>query len=152
MAGAWRRFLAWIGLADEVDEEETLLTSYEPRAVEETATVRPLTPPRPQTVEAAEKSPEGGLRIVPFRPERLEDATTVAAELKRGRPVILVVRQLESQARQRFVDMVAGVTLALDGRVTRVDEGVLLLTPSGVEVSEEEQRGWLEGHRFFEEL
>jgi FtsZ-interacting cell division protein YlmF len=153
MAGTWRRFLAWIGLADQEEEEEPYFPQYDAAGGGEVATVRPISPSRPQQVEAVPEAPtETALRIVPLRPERLEDATAAAAEVKRGRPVILVLRQLDPQVRQRFVDMVAGVMLALEGRMTRVDEGVLLLTPAGVEVPEEEQRGWLESQRFFQEL
>lgn len=102
----------------ERDEEE-------PTAVPRPATVRPV--PMPAT------------RVHVMEPKGFNDAQEVGDRLKAGQPVILNLQGVERDLQRRLIDFSSGLAYALNGTMSKAADQVFLLTPSNVEVSEEEK-------------
>lgn len=69
------------------------------------------------------------------------DAQTLADALRQGRSVVLDLRNTEPEMVRRIVDFASGLTYALDGKMSKTAQGVILVSPSGVTlgVAEEER-------------
>ena len=68
------------------------------------------------------------------------DAQLLADALKIGRPVVMDLRATEPEMVRRLVDFSSGLTYALDGTMRKVGQGVILVAPTGVELSQDELR------------
>lgn len=97
-----------------------------PVAREETPTVRPMRPTsaKPTVVE----------------PASFDAAKDVADRFKADQPVVMDLSGAERDLARRLIDFSSGICYALGGNMERVRPGVYLLTPVGVEVSDEERR------------
>ena len=67
------------------------------------------------------------------------DAQTLADSLRGGRSVVLDLRSTEPEMVRRIVDFASGLTYALDGRMSKTAQGVILVCPSGVTLGTAEQ-------------
>ena len=56
-----------------------------------------------------------------------------------GRSVVLDLRSTEPEMVRRIVDFASGLTYALDGKMVKISQGVILVTPTGVVVGDVEQ-------------
>lgn len=68
------------------------------------------------------------------------DAQQLADHIRDGRPVVLDLRGTEPAMVRRLVDFATGLTYALDGRMAKIAQGVILVTPHGRTLSADEQR------------
>lgn len=66
------------------------------------------------------------------------DAQTLADSIRSGRGVVLDLRNTEPEMVRRIVDFSSGLTYALDGRMAKTSQGVILITPSGVSIGTQE--------------
>lgn len=100
----------------------------DPRSVrrEDTPTVRPMRPTsaKPAVIE----------------PESFDDAKDIADRFKAEQPVVMDLSGLDRDLARRLIDFASGICYALGGHMERVQPGSYLLTPSNVEVSDEERR------------
>ena len=67
------------------------------------------------------------------------DAQTLADSIRGGRAVVLDLRSTEPEMVRRLVDFTSGLTYALDGKLAKINQGVILVTPPGVSISLAEQ-------------
>lgn len=67
------------------------------------------------------------------------DAQTLADSLQGGRSVVLDLRSTEPEMVRRIVDFASGLTYALDGKMSKTAQGVILVCPSGVSLGTAEQ-------------
>jgi len=67
------------------------------------------------------------------------DAQTLADSIRAGRAVVLDLRSTEPEMVRRLVDFTSGLTYALDGKLAKINQGVILVTPPGVSISLAEQ-------------
>ncbi len=67
------------------------------------------------------------------------DAQTLADSIREGRIVVLDLRSTEPEMVRRIVDFASGLTYALDGKMTKATQGVILVMPSGVSLGVGEQ-------------
>lgn len=67
------------------------------------------------------------------------DAQSLADFIRDGRPVVLDLRTTEPEMVRRLVDFASGLTYALDGRMAKIAQGVILVTPARVTISASEQ-------------
>jgi cell division inhibitor SepF len=84
-------------------------------------------------------TPPGGARVHVVEPHGFNDAQEVGDRLKADQPVIINLQGLSRDLQRRMIDFSSGLTYAVGGSMSRVADQVFLLTPSNVEVSQEEK-------------
>jgi len=102
--------------------------------------------PAPETAPAAAARP-GSVKPIPMpatrvhvmEPRGFNDAQEVGDRLKAGQPVILNLQGVDRDLQRRLIDFSSGLAYALNGTMSKAADQVFLLTPSNVEVSEEEK-------------
>lgn len=144
MAAMWRRAMVYLGLVDEPEDDEGV--GMAPRAADPGPNVRPMnraeaasdTAPRPSVVRTM-PSASTAARVHVVEPRGFNDAQEVGDRLKANQPVILNLQGLDRDLQRRLIDFSSGLAYALGGSMSRVADQVFLLTPSNVEVSQEEK-------------
>jgi FtsZ-interacting cell division protein YlmF len=68
------------------------------------------------------------------------DAQVLADHIRNDRPVVLDLRTTEPAMVRRLVDFATGLTYALDGRMAKTAQGVILVTPQGQSLDVDEQQ------------
>ena len=72
-------------------------------------------------------------------PKSFNDAQAVADAFKDQTPVIVNMQSAERDLARRLIDFSSGLCYGLGGQMERVAESVYLLTPTDVEVDDEER-------------
>lgn len=160
----FRKALEYLGLVDAddeyaddgyyddeyVDEEPVAVAArtrshavaHAPEPVGPVTVVRPVpreapsdsaTPNRPAVVRTL------AAKVHVMDPEGFNDAQDVGDRLKAGQPVILNLQGVDRDLQRRLIDFSSGLCYALGGTMEKAAEQVFLLTPSDVEVSQEEK-------------
>jgi len=111
----------------------TVFRGRHARAEPETAVA---TVPRPSAVKAI---PMPTTRVHVMDPRGFNDAQEVGDRLKNGQPVILNLQGVDRDLQRRLIDFSSGLAYALSGTMSKAADQVFLLTPSNVEVSDEEK-------------
>jgi cell division inhibitor SepF len=153
MSSLFQKALLYLGLVDEesLDEEQA-----------ETATVPPLQS-NIRTVSSSE-APVRGRRVEPpgdvgaFGPSAVraaprpdvhadvvtavtfDDAKAIADRIRARKPVVLNMRDTDPDMVRRLIDFASGLTYGLDGKMTRIAEGVILISPHGMSLGRTELR------------
>jgi len=83
--------------------------------------------------------PATAARVHVVEPTSFNDVQEVGDRLKANQPVILNLQAIAAELRRRLVDFSSGLAYATGGTMARVADRVYLLTPSNVEVSQEEK-------------
>ena len=78
-------------------------------------------------------------RVHVMDPRGFNDAQEVGDRLKNGQPVILNLQGVDRDLQRRLIDFSSGLAYALSGTMSKAADNVFLLTPSNVEVSDEEK-------------
>jgi len=66
------------------------------------------------------------------------DAQLLADGIGNGRAVVLDLRSTEPEMVRRLVDFTSGLTYALNGKMSKIAQGVILVAPAGVTVGADE--------------
>ncbi len=118
------------------------------RRVDAFPSVRPLPAERGERQEPSAVSAQApAIRTVPATsarvhvvdPRGFNDAQEVGDRLKANQPVIINLQGLGRDLQRRLIDFSSGLAYAVGGSMARVADQVFLLTPSNVEVSQEEK-------------
>jgi cell division inhibitor SepF len=142
MAATWRRAMVYLGLVDEPEDEDGV--GMASRGPDTGPTLRPSSreegpaAPRPSVVRTM-PSASTAARVHVVEPRGFNDAQEVGDRLKANQPVILNLQGLDRDLQRRLIDFSSGLAYALGGSMSRVADQVFLLTPSNVEVSQEEK-------------
>ena len=83
--------------------------------------------------------PATSARVHVVEPHGFNDAQEVGDRLKADQPVIINLQGLSRDLQRRMIDFSSGLTYAVGGSMSRVADQVFLLTPTNVEVSQEEK-------------
>jgi cell division inhibitor SepF len=118
----------------------------EPEAEPAISAVRPV--PTPGGVEPREDLELGAVRPIPVStakpqvvvPAEFNDAQELADRFKNSQPVIVNLQGTDRDLSRRVIDFASGLCYGLGGQMERVANQVYLLTPSDVEVSDEDRR------------
>lgn len=102
-------------------------------------------PRRPERAEYA------GLCIVRADPKNMEQATKVADEIKRRRPVLLNLQAAAEPEAKRIRDFLAGVTYGLNGYMRRIADWVFVCAPFDMPVEKLALEGPHTGEPRYEE-
>ena len=142
MAAMWRRAMVYLGLVDEPEDDEGVGLAARP--ADPGPNVRPMSrddsPPSPRpSVVRTMPSASTAARVHVVEPRGFNDAQEVGDRLKANQPVILNLQGLDRDLQRRLIDFSSGLAYALGGSMSRVADQVFLLTPSNVEVSQEEK-------------
>jgi cell division inhibitor SepF len=153
MAGMWRKTLVYLGLVEEEDYEEY---AYEDAELEES---EPQRSTRRAHEHNGRNAREGVVRAMPTAPPQarfhlvmpssFNDAQEVGDKFREGYSVLMNLQGTDSELARRLVDFASGLAYGLGGSMQPVAEKVFLITPSGVQVSAEERRRFLEERGFF---
>jgi cell division inhibitor SepF len=161
----FRKALEYLGLVDAddeyaddgyyddeyIDEEPTPVAAgrarthavaHAPEPIGPVTVVRPI--PREAPSEAGTANRPAVVRTLAAKvhvmePEGFNDAQDVGDRLKGGQPVILNLQGVDRDLQRRLIDFSSGLCYALGGTMEKAAEQVFLLTPSDVEVSQEEK-------------
>ena len=82
-------------------------------------------------------------------PTTFNDAQEVGDKFRDGFSVIMNLQGVDAVLRRRLIDFASGLAYGLAGSMQPAADNVFLLTPSGVQVSAEERRRFLEERGFF---
>jgi cell division inhibitor SepF len=138
MAGALRKTMVYLGLAEEDDEYDyDEYEEQEPQAPirEQRAPVTPM----PQRAHLSRVSSGGELsRITTIHPRTYNEAKTIGEHFRDGVPVIMNLTDMQDSDAKRLVDFAAGLVFGLRGSIERVTSKVFLLSPAHVEVGNED--------------
>ncbi len=74
------------------------------------------------------------LKVVLVKPERFEDASTVADHLNSKRTVVLNLESTNKEVSRRLVDFLSGVAYANNGQIKRVANSTFIITPYNVDI------------------
>jgi cell division inhibitor SepF len=94
---------------------------------------------QPARASAVTAVPMPAARVHVMEPRGFNDAQEVGDRLKDGQPVILNLQGVDRDLQRRLIDFSSGLAYALSGTMSKAADQVFLLTPSNVEVSEEEK-------------
>lgn len=74
------------------------------------------------------------LQVVLVKPERFEDASSIADHLNSKRTVVLNLESTNKEVSRRLVDFLSGVAYANDGQIKRVAASTFIITPYNVDI------------------
>lgn len=159
MAGALRKTMVYLGLAEEDERYDGYDDHYEDvepddgadhradRASDRGAQVTHL-PPR-QLARVVPTSTGEFHRITTIHPRAYNDAKAIGESFREGVPVIMNLTDMDDSDAKRLVDFAAGLVFGLHGAIERVTNKVFLLSPAGVEVTAEDKEPSAAGPGFF---
>jgi len=98
-------------------------------------------PPRSGAADASVRTiPVSRAKPHVIAPTSFNDAQMVADRLKSEQPVIMNLQDVDRDLRRRLIDFASGLSYGLAGRMDRIADGVYLLSPANVEVSDDDRR------------
>ncbi len=152
MAGALRKTMLYLGLADDRGEQEYSSEYGDEHAEQfsedyEVEDAMPhnypaqVTPINRAVAQRETRAPHGGdlRRITTVHPRSYNDARVIGDAFRAGTPVIMNLSDMDDADAKRLVDFSAGLIFGLRGAIERVTSKVFLLSPESVEVTGEEQ-------------
>lgn len=74
------------------------------------------------------------LQVVLVKPERFDDASSVADHLNEKRTVVLNLESTNKDVARRLVDFLSGVAYANNGQIKRVAASTFIITPYNVDI------------------
>ena len=74
------------------------------------------------------------LQVVLVKPERFEDASTIADQLNAKRTVVLNLESTGKEVSRRLIDFLSGVAYANNGPIKRVATSTFIITPYNVDI------------------
>lgn len=155
MAGALRKTMVYLGLAEEDDSYDAYdgydghpgdagsrpAASPVLREVDDIedrrAQVTPIKRDRQVARVVSEPVPGDLSRITTIHPRSYNDAKTIGESFREGVPVIMNLTDMEDADAKRLVDFSAGLIFGLRGSIERVTNKVFLLSPAHIEVTGE---------------
>ena len=118
-----------------------------PAPAEEAPGVRPVPASVASNVGESSSKARPAVRAVPAAPKvasvspmHFNDVQEIADRFKQSQPVIMNLRGAEKPLARRLLDFSSGICYALGGHMEKVATQVYLLTPDGVEVTEDDKR------------
>ena len=74
------------------------------------------------------------LQVVLVKPERYEDASSIADHLNSKHTVVLNLEDANREISRRLLDFLSGVAYANSGQIKRVANGTYIITPYNVDI------------------
>jgi cell division inhibitor SepF len=144
MTNALRRMAGYLGLMDEPE--------FDAPEAQPTPTIKPIGGVRitsHPTVTAVTPKPVVELapqldlpvldRIITLNPRFYNEARVIGEHFRQGNPVIINLTEMDESELKRLVDFASGLAFGLHGTIERVTKKVFLISPSNVNVSNEDK-------------
>ena len=97
-------------------------------------------PPSAVTVSSSVmRTSASSARVHVVEPHGFNDAQEIGDRLKANQPVIMNLQGVPRELQRRLIDFSSGLAYGVGGAMSRVADQVFLLTPTNVEVSQEEK-------------
>ena len=151
MSSMFQKALLYLGLVDEenLEEEEPQTPAIStPPLQSSIRTVTPTEAPfRGRRVEPPQEFGYGGsvrattrdqLRADVLAAVTFDDAKALADRIRTRRPVVLNMRDTDPDMVRRLIDFASGLTYGLDGTMSKIAEGVILVLPHGTSLGRSE--------------
>jgi cell division inhibitor SepF len=146
MSNPMRKIFDYLGLTD----DQELVTPKAPMTAPvgstgdvriTTRTIRPESVVRtPTVVEVPQQLDLPVLdRIITLNPRFYNEARTIGEHFRQGNPVIINLTEMDESELKRLVDFASGLAFGLHGTIERVTKKVFLISPSNVNVSNEDK-------------
>ena len=74
------------------------------------------------------------LKVVLVKPERFENASEIADQLKDKRTVVLNLESTNKDVARRLIDFLSGVAYAGEGKIKKVAANTYIITPDHVDI------------------
>lgn len=74
------------------------------------------------------------LQVILVKPERFDDAGSVADHLNQKRTVVLNLESTNKEVSRRLIDFLSGVAYANNGQIKRVANSTFIITPYNVDI------------------
>ena len=74
------------------------------------------------------------LQVALVKPERFEDASSIADQLNAKRTVVLNLEAANKEVCRRLIDFLSGVAYANNGQIKRVATSTFIITPYNVDI------------------
>lgn len=74
------------------------------------------------------------LQVVLVKPERFDDASSIADHLNNKRTVVLNLESTNKEVSRRLIDFLSGVAYANNGQIKRVANSTYIITPYNVDI------------------
>ncbi len=74
------------------------------------------------------------LKVVLVKPERFENASEIADQLKDKRTVVINLESTNKDVARRLVDFLTGVAYAIEGKIKKVAANTYIITPYHVDI------------------
>ena len=134
-------------LAHPYEDDEEFVEEAEDEAPEEEAE-RPRKAPRKEEGYFSAPAPERRsssdnvvnintttqLQVVLVKPEKVDDASSIANHLRDKRTVVLNLESANKDIARRLVDFLSGVAYALEGKIKKVAVSTYIITPYNVDI------------------
>jgi cell division inhibitor SepF len=159
MASFLRRAMVQLGLVDDDEydddygyDDSHLHPPARPRLAEPPDAVSPQVRPLPRDLDGGGVTlqqtrpavvrpvPVQSTRVHVVQPSGFADAQEIGERLKTSQPVIVNLQDVDADLSRRLIDFCSGAVFVAGAKMQKVAKQVFLLTPSNVEVSDEEKR------------
>lgn len=158
MAGAMRKMGEYLGLVEQADYDDYDDEPSIPVPVKRERDLEPAEPSRPAPVARIDerrrpRTAQGAAiaRIETVTPRAYNDARTVGENFRDGVPVIMNLSEISDEEAKRLVDFAAGLVFSAHGSINRITAKVFLLSPAGIDVSDEDKQRIAAGGSFYDQ-
>lgn len=127
----------FVNLVDEDDEEvyeDDEVEAADVEAVEDDEDTTENRYERPKT-RANANALNANTKMVLFEPRSFGEVEEVGTRLKEGRAVVVNLHKLDRDYSQRTIDFLTGVVFALDGKIQKIGQNVILCSPAQIGVA-----------------
>ena len=148
MSNAMRRVANYLGLMDDPEFDTPQAATTNTQAIAPTGDVRIKTR-EPRSIgslrhtSVVEVAPQLDLptmdRIITLHPRYYNEARTIGEHFRQGNPVIINLTEMDESELKRIVDFASGLAFGLHGTIERITKKVFLISPSNVNVSNEDK-------------
>ncbi|OGC25060.1 hypothetical protein A3J90_08345 [candidate division WOR-1 bacterium RIFOXYC2_FULL_37_10] len=78
--------------------------------------------------------------IIIYEPKIYEDSLNISGNLRKGKPVLINLKQLEPSEGTRLIDFICGAAYAIDGHMMKIGDSIFLFTPGTVKITDAEEK------------
>ncbi len=89
----------------------------------------------PMPAVSSQASSASPLQVVLVKPEKFDDASSIADSLNAKKTVVLNLEATSKEVSRRLVDFLSGVAYANNGQLKKIANSTFIITPYNVDVS-----------------